>query len=933
MRTCFLLLLLVAGFGASAGNIRGHVRDAKDTSAMVGVAVTVRGVERNAVTDIDGNYEIVNVPDGSYSLEFSYVSYNKVVATATVAGGADATLDVTMKSAGQQLQGATVRGTRRTNTESAVVLEIKKSNVVVSGISAAQISKTQDRNAADVVKRIPGVSIQDDRFITVRGLADRYNTVWLNDAGAPSSESDRKAFSFDIIPSGLIDRILVFKTPSAELPGDFAGGMVKIYTTSIPDRSTYSFGIISSYRSGSTGTDFFNNQKSSTDWLGYDKGVRSLPSIVTNEYVTATQANNRELSKSFGNDFQIFNKKQPLDLRINGSASNVFRFGKVKLGTTVGLAYSNTYTNYNVQRQDYDDTSKEFNYNDLQSTNKVSIGGLANVAAVIGNSKIEFKNLYNQIGNATVVQRTSNPDSFSARGPDERSYAMGYESRATYSAQLTGNHHNTADTRKYNWALGYADVFKNTPDLRRIKYIKDASTGNFTAAVPAGAPDINNGGGRYYSSLFENIYSFSHQFSQKVKMGDFEPEFNLGNYVEYKDRTFEARQFGYTLSITDSLSQSLVSLPVNDIFADENIGGESHFKIKEGTNDYDRYSASNRLIASFVSFNLPLTARFRVVAGVRYEDNLYTLKSKSNQVDIQPEVSTKFFLPSINASYNFSDKSLLRAAYGKTVNRPEFRETAPFFFYDFERRAGTYGALFPTSISPMGDTLKVATIQNIDVRFEHYPSPNELIHVGAFYKHFKDPIQQVSYYSGGRGFTIINATSAYCYGLELDARKNLNFLDDRLGSKNIFSNLTLVANVAVSKSELKIDTQRVTDLVPTTPLEGQSNYIVNTGFFYQSDSLGLQASLLYNVYGPRLYSIGTVNDGNIGELAFHSLDLSLSKTIYKHYQINFGVQNLLDQSYRFVLDGNRDNKFKSDDLLYSRYAPGRYFTLGVRVRF
>jgi outer membrane receptor protein involved in Fe transport len=936
-RLSVLLSFLLIGFSASAGTISGTVRDAKDSSTMVGVVVSIAGTAQGTQTDMDGHYEFKDLANGSYTLDFNYVTYTKQSQTVTVADGAT-TLDIFLKAPGNNLKGATVSTTRRTNTETSVVLEMKKSNVVVSGISAAQISKTMDRNAADVVKRIPGVTIQDDRFITVRGLADRYNTVWLNDAGAPSSETDKKAFSFDIIPSGLIDRILVFKTPSAELPGDFAGGMVKVYTTSIPDKNTYTFGVSTSYRAGSTGTNFNYNQKSSTDWLGYDKNVRSLPTAVPAEFITANQSNDPSIAKSFGNDYKILEKVQPLDLRLNGSASNVFKLGRVKLGSTVGFSYANTSTNYNVTRQDFDNTDKKFNTNNLTSSNKVNVSGLANVAAVIGNSKIEFKNLYNQLGNSFVTVRTDNPDSFAQR-VIEPGYVMGYESRATYSTQLTGSHHNDDDTRKYTWALGYADIYKNQPDLRRLKYVFTDTSGTgegYARAAISNQGDVNNGG-RYYASLFENTYSFSHQFSQKFKVGSIEPEVSLGNYIEYKSRKFEARELAYSLSGSSPNWDAYTRMPINEIFADENVGGDGQFKIKEQTNYFDKYQATNRLIASFVSLNLPITARLKAVAGVRYEDNLYTLKAMLDQTELAPEVSTKFFLPSINVSYNFSTKSLIRAAYGKTLNRPEFRENSPFYFYDFERRSGGYGAMFGSSLNGgKGDTLDVATIQNVDVRYEYYPSAGELVHIGGFYKSFKNPIQQVGYYTGsGRDFTVINANSAYCYGIELDVRKSLAFLDDKLNARNIFKNLTMVANVSLSKSELTIDTARFSQsrLLPKNSLEGQSNYVINTGLFYQSDSLGLQGSLLYNVYGPRMYSLGTTTDATIGELAFHSLDLTVTKTIYKHYQFSLGVQNLLDQSYRFVLDGNRDDKFKSDDQLYTKYAPGRYFTAGIRVRF
>jgi len=299
---------------------------------------------------------------------------------------------------------------------------------------------------------------------------------------------------------------------------------------------------------------------------------------------------------------------------------------------------------------------------------------------------------------------------------------------------------------------------------------------------------------------------------------------------------------------------------------------------------------------------------------------------------IEPEITTDFILPSVNLSYNFSAKSLLRLAYGKTVNRPEFRETAPFFFYDFDRRAGTYGASF------FGDTLDVAQIQNIDARYEWYPSAGEVIQAGVFYKSFKNPLQQVTYGDGdNRQFTFINSNKAYCYGVELDARKNLTFLDDKLGT-HIFKNFTAVGNLTLSKSELKTDSsaksQFLNDVIQTSNLQGQSNYVVNLGAYYQNDAIDLQSSLLYNVYGPRMFSLGNTYDPNIGELAFHSLDFTLSKTFFKHYIFNVGVQNLLDQSVRFVLDTDQNSKYEAKkDKPFSSYNPGRYFSVGVKVKF
>ena len=172
-------------------------------------------------------------------------------------------------------------------------------------------------------------------------------------------------------------------------------------------------------------------------------------------------------------------------------------------------------------------------------------------------------------------------------------------------------------------------------------------------------------------------------------------------------------------------------------------------------------------------------------------------------------------------------------------------------------------------------------------------------------------------------------------GAELEVRKNLLFLDDRL-NVTFFRNFTVTGNVAVSKSELRLDSARIKNLIPKGPLEGQSPYVVNAGIYYQADSSGFSGSILYNVYGPRLYALGnTAGSGSVGELPFNSLDLLVAKSFVNgRYGISFGVQNLLDQSLRFVEDVNGDNKFDSkNDKTFTSWKPGRYFTLGVKLRF
>jgi outer membrane receptor protein involved in Fe transport len=915
---------------AQNSSIKGKIIDEKTGEALPGASILIEGTTIGSNTDFDGNYNIANVKPGTYTLVSKYVSYtDKKITDVKVAEGKSVIINVSLSPASTELTGVEVVSSKITNTETAVIMEMKKSNSIVSAISATQIAKSQDRDAAEVVRRVPGVTIIENRFIMVRGLGDRYNTVWMNDAGAPSSETDKKAFSFDIIPSGLIDRILIYKTPSPELPGDFAGGMVKIYTKSLPEKSELVFNYQLSSRDGSTFRDFNSNVGSNTNYFG-NSNYYNLPAGVPN-YISKNDANNSSVSKSFSNTWGINTTKAAPDERFNITYSTPIKFEKFRLGSVSNITYSNVNTTYKIHRQNWDSTAQVNDYSDVQSTNLVKVGLLENLSFVSANHRIDFKNLFNQVGRTQTTIRESN----FMDGPNERAYMESYEKKTNLSSQLSGKHTTESENTEYTWTLGYSYMQKDMPDLRRIKYTKSrtAPDSMYKASV-ANIVDPVNGGGRFFSSLNEKIYSFNHNLKQKINIGTYSLELNFGNYFEFKNRVFNARTMGYVIA-PGLLAYNLTRLPIGQIFDPANVGIPGGFKMDEITSLSDKYAAQNKQLASYALVNLPIGKRINVVTGARYEYNVQSLQSHVNLDSISPSITTKFLLPSINATYNFKkDTSLIRLAYGKTLNRPEFREWSPFYFYDFEFNAGTYGSLFPTIIYPYGSPLKVAQVYNYDLRYEYYPTHTDFVQVGVFYKKFIDPIQQVVLTGGtdSRSFTFINAESAYSRGIEVDARKNLGFLDNLFKTTELFSNFNIVANASLIQSQLKIS--NVINAQSTAPLQGQSPYVVNGGVYYQNDSSGTQVSLLYNVFGSRIYLLGTSNYANIGEIRRNTLDLSVSQKIAKHFWLNFSIQNILNPAIWLVQDTNRDGVFKTDgsDKEIMKYKGGSYYSIGIKFK-
>ncbi|MVM29240.1 TonB-dependent receptor plug domain-containing protein [Spirosoma sp. HMF4905] len=915
-------------FAQTPGIIKGQLTDLLTKEALIGAGVLVKGTTLGGSTDIEGNFIINKVPAGKYTLVISSVGYQTAeIPNITVEPDKITLVNTTLATDQKSLQEVVVRASRNTNTEIAVISQIREAQQVVSGISAEQIVKSQDRDAAEVVRRIPGVTIVDNRFINIRGLNDRYNTVWLNDAVAPSSETDRKAFSFDIIPSNLLDRVLIFKTPSPELPGDFAGGMVKVYTRqpSYTERSlnvSYTVGA----RAGTTFNNFTSDVKYNKDWLGFGDSDRKLPVAIPNSNGVIPTAQ----AKTFPNTYPLTTNSAIPDQRFNISYLTGIKLGNQSLGSLSALSYSNTFTSFDINRLD---VFREDVFNkDKQYSNNVRFGLLQNFIYSFGNgSKIEFRNMFNQLSRNQVTTR----DSYDEQGVNltKYSYSEGYQSRQVYNGQLAGNH--TVDYKgglQIDWVLGYARSNKHEPDYRRLQYNAQSNQ----AILPQSGVDLFTGS-RLYQDLGENIYSLN--LGLKQKFSD-HVEVSLGTYIENKDRTFVARQFGYSLSAINPNYTQLLSQPINQIFNPQNVETGTGFGFEEDGNSIATqpgvkpnysYDASNKLAAGYTSLNYT-SDKIKLLVGARFEHNVQSIVAGLNGTPINRSVTTDKLLPSANFSYNITEKALIRAAYGRTLNRPEFREWAPFVYYDFDLNALTYGSLYLPSAGngTVGTLLKVADIDNFDLRYEYYPSNGENVHFGVFYKHFNNPIESsIANNPSNLAFTYINAPSAYAMGVELDVRKRLDFL-----SGSFFKNLTLLFNGSLIKSEVKVDAQQ--SWTPNRKLQGQSPYVVNMGLYYQTTKW--QFSGLYNVFGPRIVYVGSSNPpySEVVEMPRNTIDLTVSRDITNRFSINGGISDLLNQRVLMLQDDptNKNSKFeRSTDPHFIDYKRGSYFTLGLRYRF
>lgn len=938
------LLASVSGL-AQTGSIEGVATDKVSKETLPGVTIVIDGTSTGISADAEGHFLLTRLKPGKYRVRASYIAYDPlIIDNVKVEAGKTTKLQIALTENAVALKEVNVTGLRKTNTEQSVINVTRMSPLVSTGISGQQILRSQDKDASEVIRRLPGTTIIDDRFIVVRGLAQRYNSVWLNNTATPSSEADAKAFSFDVIPASMIENMIIIKSPAPELPADFSGGFVKITTVNVPEKNslfiTYGLGV----SQGTTAGSFQQYQHSGTDWLGFDNGYRSLPKDMPshlNEYENATNPDilNRitQLGRELNKTWAPVTGTAYADQRFSFGFNRRFKVGNQTFGNISSVTYSNTNNmdkittnNYSIYDFKNDRSSYIDQFLDNQYTNSVKLGLVHNWTwSPAEGQKIEFRNLFNQIGMNRVTDRTGRE--WYDEGRFIRSTELRYLERSVYSGQLAGEHSFNNDKTKLDWVAGYSFSNKKEPDLKRYRYITDSQDTSQYFLVFASNPDLSSESQMWFD-LKENILSASVNFVRQLDLPGFKPELKAGFYFENKNRTFAARNFGYSAPGSAS-NFGMTYLPVDQIFADENFNLNDGIKLGEVTSLSDSYDASNHQIAGYIAAKVPITPKITLYTGLRAEKNIQKLNSYRQGTSIPVNVvrDTLNFFPSANLAFSLNTKNMLRAAYGLSVNRPEFRELAPFYFVDFDLNAGIYG----------NPSIRQAYIQNFDLRFEHYPSPNETFNFGVFYKNFRNPIEMVILGNNPTQYSFENVASAYSYGIETDVRKSLGFIS---GAENF----SFILNATLISSKVHFDNS---DLQRDRPLQGQSPYMINAGLFYYNDNNGLMVTTLYNIIGKRIVAVGRPSPNqwedipNIYEMPRNALDLAVSKKFGKNFEIKAGIRDIFNQKVRLTqtVDTNVNMSdytngavsgtryFKREQITKS-YQPGRYFTLALTYK-
>ena len=900
------------------GTIAGQVIDAATGDPIIEAGVEVIGVKGQIRTDLDGRYS-VKVPAGTYQVRFFAPLYQGArLEKVVVQPNKTATADVPLKPEGKAgVEVVEVVAQASKAAEATQLIKRQKAAVVSDNISAETIKKSPDANAAEIVQRVPAVTIKDEKFIFVRGLGERYSSAILEGNRLPSPDPDRRVVPLDLFPAEFIDSISIAKTYSADLPGDFSGGLADIQLLDFPQQLTYGFGLSTSGNSNTTFQDFNTYKGSGKDYFGFGGDYRKIPSIVPDRNLgesgnTPPSGQLGAFGRAFKDIWETDTKDAPIDFKTSFQVGD--RWGP--FGARLAGVYETKYRSRQDREIQYLSTGgdnptpragNDFKFDRSDFTTR--LGGVFTAAYEISPAhRLNFR---------SFIDRNTQDQTLVGSGTlDQTGDAQGSSTEFRYTqdeldfGQLSGNHH--FSLLDVDWRTALSRTTQSIPDWRFVTRQQQGEGG------PLVWTDDARGGDRVFGDLKEYLtdsqVDFTIPFSTGLPFTDvwsgLPAKFKFGPAYLYRSRDSSLRTFHFTQTRGDVTSIDFADPNTNDILDPKNIGGGPPFPISfsEGTLQQDSFRATHEIAAGYLLFDLPLVRdRLRLIAGVRTE---YSYLRLIDVFDVLKGERTTIIknnldpLPGVNLVYSPRSDMNVRASWSKTVSRPDFRELSP--------------AVYPASRglrATTGNPRLVETgVDSYDVRWEWFYTPTELVSLSGFYKTIDKPIEQATDVAGSAPQdTFRQNKDGKLAGCEFEGRKNLGFVSPYLQYVNVLTNVTYVHSDVTAftfdpfVSPDSHDTRK-------RKLQGQSDYVVNAALEYAHPDWGT-VRLLYNTVGPTIFSVQ--DQSKLPDIITErrdQLDLVYLGKINPFgvpLNVKLSVENLLNDNYLRTVGGMTQEDYKT----------------------
>jgi hypothetical protein len=882
------------------GRIFGQVRDAATGTPLPGAQVLLVDGSRAVVAGVEGRFQIDRLPPGAQSIQVILIGYApRTITEIEVPEGGLARIEVNMERQALALDGITVSAEVERGSAVSLLSEQRSSQSLVNAISAEQISRSPDGDAAAAVKRVSGVTVQDGKYVFVRGLGERYTTSSLNGTRIPSPEPERKIVPLDLFPSGLLQSISTTKTFTPDQPGDFSGGNVDIRTPSFPGRTSWGFSISTGWDAEATGRGLLRAPTAGREWLASATGPRSLPAAAANYSGAASRGEEvNGVVNSFRPTWLAREDSGRLPLSMGGSVGG----STSALGQTLGYLGSLTWSASESARVDEFrarvGTGETYidDYTGSSGTSSVLWGGILNVSALVGNhSQLHLSNTYNRSADNTARREVGNDENTRSRVQIDR---LTYVERVVRSHQLRGEHQ-FGMRHRVDWSASASAVSRSEPDRSEFVTWLDPE-------VPTWFNDFE-GAVRTFGSLDERSTEGSLRYELSVGENRGNPHrIRLGGRVRSTER--DAWSQGFRIQSFDwAPNDPRWQASPEEFFDGRHAGpGDAVFLLSRELSG-GSYDAFDDLAAGFLMAEVSLLERVRLIGGARVEHHVLQVNAQ-NQLGQPVTVDREYtdFLPALSAIVGFRENQQLRLAASRTLSRPEYRELAPITYREVLGGEQVIG----------NAELERTLIENFDARWEWYPSPGEVLSIGVFVKRFDGPVEErYLARSGTNTRTFVNAESATNRGLEVEAAVGAGRFARVLEPLSVFTNVTVMRS--------RVDTGNDAD--KPRAMVGQAPYVVNAGGTWSSGRDGWSGTLLYNVVGERIVNARAsgIAVADVVERPRHVLDLSVRFPLPGNASAKIDLKNLLDAPV----------EVRQGAIVRSSYRTGRSISTGVSWRW
>lgn len=911
---------LLSGGEAAPGTLTGYVTSAVTGAPLTDATVRISGLGAPLKTDITGIFS-TELPSGTYQVRIAHPDAGtRTFESVRVIADTITEFDFVIGTPEAGNAGGPVEEVVATARYVPNTLEVaeRNSESVLEAISEQEISIAGDSTAAAALQRVTGLTLVDNKYVYVRGLGERYSSTLLNGAELPSPEPTRRVVPLDLFPTEVLEGILIQKTYSPDLPGDFSGGAVRLQTTGVPAGHGGKISLSLGGNSQSTFGGGSTYAGGDTDYLGFDDGTCDIPDLAAEltdggriNLGALTPEQREAVAESLPVNYAVEKKTLPPDVGLEFSIGDRLDRESGSYGYQFAFIYDNEWRFREEDRAsialDTDGLTYANAVSELERTEQtINLGGMLSLVAEIGDN-------HTLKSNTLLTRKTSNSvyqeqGVYSGESREFVDTTLEWIETQLFSQQLTGKHYfGEASDIVFDWQATVSGADRDVPDQRQYSYARlftpgEADRGPYqlAATTALGRRPLT----RSWEYLQDDTTDLGASLTIPATLSESitaDLELGIADTARERESTITRWRFDLPSPIPPELSGDL-DLPVEQILTAGNIG-PGDWQLLNASLVSDSYTASQDISAYYLMATMWFGSDWQAQFGARQESSEIEIATfqltNPEQLDIT-RLENDDTLPALTLTWYPSDSAQVRFGASKTVNRPQFRELSPVPFTDPETRYTVEG----------NPELEQAEITNLDVRYEYYWTDSQLISIAGFYKDFANPIEQVIVGGGsdGRGVrTYQNAGAATNYGLELEFR---NELAEWSGVWSGFEHMYFSSNLALIESEVSISPEQAAVLTNIErPLQGQSPWVVNLQLSYDNLATLTQAALLFNMFGERIVDVGQKGLPDAYEQPVPTLDFSFSKGFTNGWTLKFKARNLLDPEVEVTRGGTTERSY------------------------